>query len=97
MSIDADSTADIEPTIEIENDPVCDAAVDVEAARGSGLIAEFAGRIYAFCGTACRDRFLAEPALYYVPAPERASASRPKDDIGVPPSRERRPARPVIF
>lgn len=66
MSIDTVSTADIEPTTEIENDPVCDAAVDVEAARESGLIAEFADRIYAFCGTACRDRFVAEPALYSV-------------------------------
>lgn len=50
----------------IENDPVCDAAVDVEAARESGLVAEFADRIYVFCGTACRDRFLAEPVLYSV-------------------------------
>ena len=63
----------------IENDPVCDAAVDVEAARESGLIAEFADRIYAFCGTACRDRFLAEPALYSVAGGRTASLRRSPD------------------
>ena len=59
-------TRDIVTTADIETDPVCGAVTDVELARGADLVTTYAERTYAFCGAACRDRFLARPTLYAV-------------------------------
>ena len=64
MTRDIVTTADIEPTADIETDPVCGAVTDVELARSADLVTTYAERTYAFCGAACRDRFLAQPTRY---------------------------------
>jgi Cu+-exporting ATPase len=51
-----------EPIAEI--DPVCGMEVDPEQAHDLGLEADVAGRRYVFCGDACRDAFIADPARY---------------------------------
>lgn len=66
MREDTISTGEVELRSEVEIDPVCGATVDLELAREADLIAEFAEREYAFCGTACRDQFLGEPIAYAV-------------------------------
>lgn len=66
MSEEVVSTAQVEDPEEIATDAVCGMPVDVELARDRDLITVFAEREYAFCGGACRDRFLAEPVAYAV-------------------------------
>lgn len=58
-------SADHEVTpVERQRDPVCGMNVRVDAATADGLIAEHAGRAYAFCREACRDAFVADPARF---------------------------------
>lgn len=66
MSDRITSSAEVESGEEIGIDPVCGTPIDVEIARQGDLIAEFADRQYAFCGRACRDRFLGRPIAYAV-------------------------------
>jgi YHS domain-containing protein len=66
MSDETTSSADVETSEEIGTDPVCGMPVDLDIARESDLVAEFADRQYAFCGAACRDRFLAQPIAYAI-------------------------------
>ncbi len=66
MADETSNTAEIETSDEISSDSVCRMPVDIELAREADLITEFAEREYAFCGPACRDRFLATPAAYAV-------------------------------
>jgi len=42
---------------------VCGAEVDARQAADLGLVAEYAGRSYLFCGETHRRAFLADPAL----------------------------------
>ncbi|MGE0811373.1 MAG: heavy metal translocating P-type ATPase [Immundisolibacter sp.] len=46
-------------------DPVCGMSVD--EARAAATVAH-GGRTYFFCGTRCRDRFVADPAAFLTPA-----------------------------
>lgn len=62
---DVVSTSDLELRTDVELDPVCGNAVSLER-FADDLILEFAGRLYAFCGRTCRDRFLKEPTRYAV-------------------------------
>lgn len=43
-----------------DKDPVCGMTVETAKAKTS----VFAGRIYHFCSTSCRDKFEASPASY---------------------------------
>ena len=45
-------------------DPVCGMTVDVARAERDGLLLEYEGRTYAFCGPGCRRSFVENPALY---------------------------------
>lgn len=56
----------VETPGELAIDPVCGTTVDVELAREHDLAARFADREYTFCGTGCRDEFLARPIAYAV-------------------------------
>lgn len=60
------STAEVETNDDIAVDAVCGSPVDLELARAHDLIAEFAEREYAFCGSSCRDQFLATPMAFAV-------------------------------
>lgn len=60
------SSAETETMDEISTDPVCGMTVDIEVARQSDLITEFAEREYAFCCAGCRDTFLGHPTAYAV-------------------------------
>jgi P-type Cu+ transporter len=51
-------------------DPVCGMTVDPVAARYS---ADHAGHRYFFCGTRCKERFVADPAAYLSPKPVTAA------------------------
>ncbi len=66
MSDRTTSSAEVDSNDEIGIDPVCGMPVDIEIARQNDLIAEFADRQYAFCGRACRDRFLGQPIAYAI-------------------------------
>ena len=67
---DVVSTSDLELRTDVELDPVCGSAVSLESFEDD-LLVDFAGRLYAFCGRTCRDRFLAEPVAYAVGLSER--------------------------
>lgn len=66
MSDETVNTAEVETSDEIGVDPVCGMPVDVEVARQTDMIAEFADRQYVFCGRACRARFLGQPIAYAI-------------------------------
>ncbi len=66
MNDETASSAGTENVDDISVDPVCGMTVDLELARQSDLIGEFAEREYAFCCTGCRDTFLAHPTAYAV-------------------------------
>jgi YHS domain-containing protein len=51
-------------------DPVCGMTVDVARAETAGLLLEYDGRTFGFCGSGCRRAFLEEPESYV----ERAKA-----------------------
>ena len=48
-------------------DPVCGMDVDLEAARGKGLVAEHDGTEYAFCGKGCLLDFRDDPERFFKP------------------------------
>ena len=66
MSDETVNTAEVETSDEIGIDPVCGMPIDIEIARENDLVAAFADRQYAFCGAACRDRFLGQPVAYAI-------------------------------
>ena len=64
------------PSTPLVKDPVCAMTVDPATAKGGRL--EHEGREYAFCGPKCRDKFLADPAQYAVPAQSMHSPRAPE-------------------
>lgn len=62
---DVVSTADLELRTDVEIDPVCGQAVSLDS-YCDDLIIDFAGRLYAFCGRGCMQRFLSDPTRYAV-------------------------------
>ena len=57
-------------------DPVCGMTVDVARAEGAGLLLEYEGRTYAFCGDGCRRAFVESPEEHAARAEAAATASR---------------------
>jgi YHS domain-containing protein len=55
-----------------DEDPVCGMRVDADAARAKGLVIDFEGRAFLFCGKGCFLEFSDDPARYldrgYVPS-----------------------------
>jgi YHS domain-containing protein len=49
-------------------DPVCGMTVELATAEASGLILEYEGETYAFCGRGCLLEFRDDPATYLDPA-----------------------------
>jgi len=49
------------PAEALQRDPVCGMSLSEAAAT---VTAEYNQRLYAFCSTDCRNRFLANPARY---------------------------------
>ena len=58
--------------IDADEDPVCGMHVDPATARSKGLVADYEGREYVFCGKGCFLEFSDDPARYldprYVPS-----------------------------
>ena len=48
-------------------DPVCGMTVNPEVATAAGLVAEYEGRSYYFCGRGCRLEFLDDPKRFFDP------------------------------
>ena len=57
-------------------DPVCGMTVAVARAEEAGLLLEYEGRTYAFCGSGCRRAFVEGPQEYVAKA-EAAAAAPP--------------------
>ncbi|HVC20987.1 MAG TPA: heavy metal translocating P-type ATPase [Vicinamibacterales bacterium] len=55
-------------------DPVCGMTVTPPTKAGS---AGFEGRTYWFCGTGCREKFVADPARYVSPSPPAGAGAAP--------------------
>lgn len=55
---------ELETDDQIEQDPVCGAAVSLDEAAAHSLAFEYEGRDYLFCSAACRARFEHEPRRY---------------------------------
>lgn len=51
-------------TVAPNEDPVCGMTVDLEAARAKGLIREYEGREYGFCGKGCFLEFGDDPEQF---------------------------------
>jgi YHS domain-containing protein len=49
-------------------DPVCGMTPDIEASRAKGLVTEYDGREYVFCGKGCMLEFRDDPKQYLDPA-----------------------------
>ena len=45
-------------------DPVCGMTVEVASAEAAGLLLQYDGRTFAFCGRGCRRRFVDGPTEY---------------------------------
>lgn len=60
-------------------DPVCSMSVDVAGAEAGGLLIEYEGRTYAFCGKGCRRAFVDDPQAYVEKADAREAAATPVD------------------
>jgi YHS domain-containing protein len=60
-----------------DKDPVCGMMVETATAKTS----IYAGRLYHFCSTSCRDRFEASPASY---VSSSSNASTGKEDYHAP-------------
>jgi Cu+-exporting ATPase len=54
------------PPMALTKDPVCWMTVNPATAKGGQV--EHEGRDYTFCGSMCRNKFLADPARYAAPA-----------------------------
>jgi YHS domain-containing protein len=48
-------------------DPVCGMTVDLDQARAKGLVREFEGREYGFCGKGCFLEFGDDPEAFLAP------------------------------
>ena len=59
-------------------DPVCGMTVTPPTKAGS---AGFEGRTYWFCGTGCREKFVADPARYVSPSPPAGAAPGDADAL----------------
>ena len=51
-------------TVAPDEDPVCGMTVDLEQARGKGLVREHGGREYGFCGKGCYLEFGDDPEAF---------------------------------
>ncbi|HEY4752965.1 MAG TPA: YHS domain-containing protein [Candidatus Limnocylindrales bacterium] len=51
-------------TIASNEDPVCGMTVDAAAAREKGLVREYEGREYVFCGKGCYLEFGDDPEAF---------------------------------
>ena len=51
-------------TIAANEDPVCGMTVDLEQARAKGLVREYGGREYGFCGKGCYLEFGDDPEAF---------------------------------
>ncbi len=47
-----------------DEDPVCGMTVDIDAAREKGLVREYDGREYGFCGKGCFLEFADDPQAF---------------------------------
>jgi YHS domain-containing protein len=50
--------------IALNEDPVCGMTPDIETARTKGLVTEFGGREYVFCGKGCLLEFKDDPEQF---------------------------------
>jgi YHS domain-containing protein len=48
-------------------DPVCGMTPDIEASRAKGLVTEYDGREYVFCGKGCLLEFKDDPEQFLAP------------------------------
>jgi|DewCreStandDraft_5_1066085.scaffolds.fasta_scaffold00263_24 YHS domain-containing protein len=48
-------------------DPVCGMQVDEQEARQKGLVSEYQGQTYSFCGPGCKREFEQNPQRYAAP------------------------------
>jgi YHS domain-containing protein len=51
-------------TVAPNEDPVCGMTVDLEQARSKGLVKEYAGTEYGFCGKGCFLEFGDDPEAF---------------------------------
>jgi len=51
-------------TVAPNEDPVCGMTVDLEQARAKGLVREYGGREYGFCGKGCFLEFGDDPEAF---------------------------------
>jgi YHS domain-containing protein len=51
-------------------DPVCGMEVNPEVAAAQGLVSEYEGRTYHFCGRGCKLDFDEEPGRFFEPGYE---------------------------
>jgi P-type Cu+ transporter len=51
-----------------QKDPVCGMTVDPEGARAKGLVSEYQGTTYYFCGKGCKLDFEEGPERYFDPS-----------------------------
>ena len=54
-------------TVAPNEDPVCGMTVDLEQARVKGLVREYAGREFGFCGKGCYLEFGDDPEAFLKP------------------------------
>jgi YHS domain-containing protein len=54
-------------TVAPNEDPVCGMTVDPEQARAKGLVHDFEGREYNFCGRGCMLEFRDDPERFLDP------------------------------
>jgi P-type Cu+ transporter len=66
VKVDGVKMAETRKDDDLVKDPVCGMSVDPATARHK---AEHAGRMRYFCSAGCRDKFLADPQKYLMPAP----------------------------
>jgi YHS domain-containing protein len=69
-------------------DPVCGMTVEVAHAEAAGLLLDYDGRTFAFCGAGCRRAFVEETSAYLqvdaaAAAPMHAHAELPVIDEGM--------------
>ncbi|HEY6034620.1 MAG TPA: YHS domain-containing protein, partial [Kofleriaceae bacterium] len=77
--MDPAPAAPAEVPVETTVDPVCGMTVKVGLAKGGSATHE--GHEYWFCNPKCREKFVADPAMYLARAAERAAAPTTKDPV----------------
>lgn len=60
-------------------DPVCSMTVDVARAEVAGLLLEYEGRTFAFCGKGCRRAFVEDPESYVARSGSGDGGATPMD------------------